>query len=296
MGRNLDWPTDGPNWPNSSFSRFIDAAGFRWHVQVMGSGPVLLLVHGTGASAHSWRRLIPLLASHFTIVVPDLPGHGFTEKPPSDVLTLPGMAHALAQVMTTIGLSPAVVAGHSAGAAVLIRAALDGALSPKLIVSINGALLPFQGIAGQVFKPLAKLLVLQPFVPQLFSWRAGERNAVKRLLAGTGSPPSAEDVDLYARLFQSPRHVSATLAMMANWDLESLAKDLGKLETPLVLVAGSTDKAIKPADARRVQNLAPHADAQILPGLGHLAHEQSPDLIAELIVTRAAAANIDLNS
>ncbi|NOT69940.1 MAG: alpha/beta fold hydrolase [Hyphomicrobium sp.] len=292
MGRNLDWSIDGPNWPNGRFSRFVSASGFRWHVQVTGSGPVLLLVHGTGASAHSWRQLMPLLSARFTVVVPDLPGHGFTEKPRDDVLTLPGMAGALADLMQSLDLDPAIVVGHSAGAAVLIRATLDGGISPRMIISLNGALLPFQGFAGQVFKPLAKLLVLQPFVAPLFAWRAGERRAVERLLAGTGSQPSAEDVDLYAQLFQSPRHVSATLAMMANWDLESLAKDLVKLQAPIVLVAGTADKAIAPANATRVQRLAPHAAVELLEGLGHLAHEQRPDLTAALILRNAAAANI----
>lgn len=284
MGRSLDWKLDGPSWPNSNNSRFVDAAGFRWHVQISGSGPVLLLIHGTGASTHSWRRLIPLLAPHFTVVAPDLPGHGFTAKPPSNVLMLPGMASALSDLLQRLGLEPAVTVGHSAGAAVLIRAAIDGRLDPKLIISLNGALLPFQGIAGQIFRPLAKLLVLQPFVPQFFSWRAGELRVVERLLAGTGSQPSVEDVELYARLFQSPSHVSTTLEMMANWDLDSLARDLGSLPTPLLLIFGQTDKAISPVDAGRVKNLVANATVERVPGLGHLAHEQRPDLAAELIL------------
>ena len=69
----------GRDWPNRAASRTVRAAGLNWHVQVMGSGPVLLLAHGTGAATHSWRGLAPLLAQHFTVVAPDLPGHGYTE-------------------------------------------------------------------------------------------------------------------------------------------------------------------------------------------------------------------------
>ena len=81
--QRLNWERDGRDWPNRASSRFVDAGGLRWHVQVMGEGPVVLLIHGTGASTHSFRALAPLLAPHFTVVVPDLPGHGFTDAPPS---------------------------------------------------------------------------------------------------------------------------------------------------------------------------------------------------------------------
>ena len=59
----------------------VAAGGLRWHVQVAGDGPVLLLLHGTGAATHSWRDLLPLLAERFTVVAPDLPGHGRSDGP-----------------------------------------------------------------------------------------------------------------------------------------------------------------------------------------------------------------------
>ncbi len=62
MSGALLWERDRGSWPNSGASRFVTAAGIRWHVQQMGSGPALLLVHGTGASTHSWREVLaPIL-------------------------------------------------------------------------------------------------------------------------------------------------------------------------------------------------------------------------------------------
>ena len=80
----LDWERDGADWPNRAASRFVTVGAMRWHVQVMGSGPVLLLLHGTGASSHSWRDLAPRLARHFTVLAPDLPGHGFSAQPAAE--------------------------------------------------------------------------------------------------------------------------------------------------------------------------------------------------------------------
>jgi len=79
----LVWERDGRDWPNRDASRFVRAGGLRWHVQKTGTGPVLLLVHGTGAATHSWRELAPLLARRFTVIAPDLPGPGFTQRPAS---------------------------------------------------------------------------------------------------------------------------------------------------------------------------------------------------------------------
>ncbi len=58
----LIWGTDGRDWPHRDRSRFVEAGGLRWHIQRMGDGPALLLVHGTAAATHSWRDLAPLLA------------------------------------------------------------------------------------------------------------------------------------------------------------------------------------------------------------------------------------------
>ncbi len=286
----LIFDKDGRDWPNREASRFVNAAGFTWHVQVLGKGPVMLLVHGTGASTHSWRLLISLLVPHFSLVIPDLPGHGFTDTPPDDALTLPGMAAALGAMLRVLSVRPVLAVGHSAGAAVLIRMTLDRLIDPAALVSINGALLPFDGFAGHFFSPLAKFLFLNPIMPRLFAWRANDPKAVERILRGTGSEIKTEDVDYYARLFRSPAHCAAALGMMARWDLQSLKADLPKLATRLVLVAGSKDKAIAPADAVRASRLVQKGIVIDIAGAGHLAHEERPEAVAEIIYQAARAA------
>jgi magnesium chelatase accessory protein len=277
------WDREGLGWPLRAYSRFVPAAGLRWHVQVLGSGPAVLLVHGTGAATHSWRGLAPLLAQRFTVVAPDLPGHGFTELPPPDRLSLPGMADALSGLLAALGTRPTLVVGHSAGAAVLARMCLDGRIAPQALVSLNGALLPLRGFPGQIFAPLAKLLAWTGLVPQLFAWHAGDRAVIERLLRDTGSTLDAEGVELYARLARNPGHVAAAFGMMAHWDLEPLVRDLLRLRPALVLVVGTNDRTIPPEEAARVRALVPTATVVRLPGLGHLAHEERPQEVAAII-------------
>ncbi len=274
------WERDGLDWPNREASRFVQASGLRWHVQVMGSGPVLLLVHGTGAATHSWRDLAPKLARHFTVVAPDLPGHGFTAMPPEAGMSLPGMAEGLTALLRVLEVQPVLVAGHSAGAAILARMCLDGVINPQGLISLNGAFLP---LAVQFFSPLAKLLSRVPVVPQVFAWHVADRKVVERLMNSTGSTLDGRGMDLYARLMRRPGHASAALAMMANWDLRPVQQDLPRLAPKFLLIVGGNDRTIRPDDARRVAALVPGATIEIMDGLGHLAHEERPAEVAEIM-------------
>jgi magnesium chelatase accessory protein len=285
----LVWNRDGADWPNRDASAFVEAAGICWHVQRMGEGPPLLLIHGTGAATQSWRELLPLLAHNFSVIAPDLPGHGFTQSPPAHRLSLPGMAADIGALLRKLEVRPEIAVGHSAGAAISARMYLAGRMAPRLLIALNGAFMPFGGVANHLFSPLANLLVMNPLVPRVFAWQASHAGAVERLIANTGSTIDQEGVALYRKLVRNPAHVAAALRMMANWKLEPLLHDLPRLTTALVLVAATNDRSISPEVARQVREILPSAVIEQLPGLGHLAHEEQPQLIAQLILKYAHA-------
>ena len=288
---------EGRDWPYHEASQMLQAGGLSWHVQRMGLGaeghrqPRVLLVHGTGASTHSWMGLIPLLISHFEILAIDLPGHAFTHSLPSGHASLPAMSRALHRLVKSLDFQPDLVIGHSAGAAIMVRMALDGHIKPRLMISLNGAFLPFDGLAGRIFSPIARLLFLNPLVPRLFAWSI-DRAGVNRLMLGMGSVIPTASVDLYVRLFRNSAHVAGVLDMLANWKLETFQNDLRTLTLPLVLVVGDKDKAVPPATARQVQARVAGASLEHLPGLGHLAHEENPGLVGELILRWARKAQL----
>jgi magnesium chelatase accessory protein len=308
MGGGLDWGSEGRGWPHRERSRFVDVAGQHWHVQQWPpprpGAPTWLLLHGTGASGHSFRGLAPLLAAHAGLVVPDLPGHGFSGAAPTGRAGMEGMAQALRVLLRELGLAPTCTVGHSAGAAIAVRMRLREetraaahadtaqadtaapAPAPHLLVGLNAALLPLPGLAGTLFSPAAKLLALVPLAPHLFSWHAAQDAVLTRLLHGTGSRLDAEGTALYRRLIEQPAHVAGALTMMAQWDLSALARDLPRLRTPLHLVVAEGDRTVPPADAGRVRQLLPGVPVHRLPGLGHLAHEEAPAAVAELLLER----------
>lgn len=287
----LDWAKDGADWPNRHLSRFIEAGRVRWHVQAEGEGPTILLLHGTGASTHSWRNLWPLLVPHGRVIAMDLPGHGFTSRPAD--LSLNGMAEAVGTLVEALGAQPDVVIGHSAGAAVAARMALDGRVSPRLLVGIGGALEPFPGPAAFLFPQMAKLLFLNPLAPQLFTMTAGMPGEAKRFLArSTGSHIDAETARYYGRLFRNRAHVASTLGMMASWDLVPLARDIPRLSPELLLLHGTEDKAVPPRVSEEVAARAAKGRALLLPGLGHLPHEEDAAAVATPLV--AALSGMEL--
>ncbi len=282
----LDFRRDGADWPLREASRFVEAGALRWHVQELGEGPPALLVHGTAGATHSWRGLAPMLARDFRVIAPDLPGHAFTTSKRRPDLSLPGMARALAALTQTLGVAPRLVVGHSAGAAILARLIAEGRLAPDLFVAINGAFRPFEGFAGRLFPFMARLLLVNPFAARLFALTA-DRNTVSNILAGMGGRLDARGVELYTRLMRSPAHCGGALEMMARWDLSRMSEDLARIACPTLLVVGAEDKAIKPEDAGWAARQMRNAEIVKLAGLGHLAHEQAPERVAEAI--RAAA-------
>ncbi|PLK72990.1 magnesium chelatase [Rhizobium sp. TH135] len=270
----LDWQTDGRNWPHRSASRFVQTASFDWHVQIAGpdNAPIILLLHGTGAASHSWRNIIPLLSSRFRIVAPDLPGHGFTRPRGSADLSLPGMVRALSELLGTFERCPAVILGHSAGAAIAVTLAADQASAvPRHVIGINGAFLPIRGNA--LFSPLAKALFANPFSASMFSMLARATPLGGNLLTATGSAIDEEGKAIYRMLLASPAHVRGALGMMAAWDLTRFDATLRRLAFPMTLIAARDDPMVPIANSSHAARQASGSRLILTERGGHLLHE-----------------------
>lgn len=291
MSRSPRWTVEGRDWSNRAHSRFVEAGRLRWHVQTMGEGPPLLLLHGTGAATHSWRALMPILAERFAVVAVDLPGHGFTTGRPSAGLSMTAMAGAVGELLRTLAVQPEIIVGHSAGVAIAARMSLDTIATPRAIIGLNAALMPFPGLAARLFPTLAKLLFVNPFAPHIFAGMArGSGETARFLQRSTGSTIDAAGIAAYERLLTTPGHVAGAIGMMADWDLDALARDLPRLAVPLLLIHGEGDTAIAVADARRAVATVTDGRLVTLAQLGHLAHEESPREIADLIFDFVKAA------
>ena len=160
------------DWPNRDSSVFVAVDGTRWHVQRSGKGPRLLLVHGTSGSTHSFRDLLPLLAETHDVLAIDLPGHAYTDRRNDGSMSLPDLAASLSALLSQLSFRPNFAIGHSAGAAIVLRMALDRAIEPATVIGLNAALLPFGGALRGLFAPLAQLFANTRLMPRLVARRA----------------------------------------------------------------------------------------------------------------------------
>jgi len=278
----VDWARDGAGWPNAAHSRLVDCPPHRWHLQDAGTGPVVVLLHGAGASAHSWRQVLPLLAARFRVLAVDLPGQGFSRCGSRARLTPEAIAADLARLLAAEAPAPSALVGHSAGAAVALRLAAALPAPPAALVGINPALAAFRGVAGWLLPVLARAMALNPLTAPLLA-RGASPETVRGIIASTGSRLDAEGLDLYRRLMADRAHVEGTLAMMAGWRLEGLAADLPLIAVPALFLAGGRDRAVPPATVAAAAARMPQAELRLFPELGHLLHEEAPAVAAAAI-------------
>ncbi|EAQ27774.1 Alpha/beta hydrolase fold protein [Erythrobacter sp. NAP1] len=290
MSAALDWNRQGQIWPHREASSFVRIGSANWHVQRMGDAgtPRILLLHGTGASVHSWRGIMPALANDFEVLACDLPRHAFTHGHLPDDTSLLRMARAIRRLLDNTAFEPDMIVGHSAGAALALQIALDhGFRGP--IIGFNSALRPFPGLAAQVFPAIAKVLFVNPFVPRIFSAAASFGGEADRFLyKSTNSRIDAEGLACYSALLKNPRHTKGALAMMANWDLPTLRTRMDEVVNPVLLVHSTDDAAIPLDWAKEAHSWLPTSRLEVLKGLGHLAHEEVPEHAVRLIRAFAA--------
>ena len=279
----MRWPEDLAGWPMAEHSRLVSCRPHRWHVQEAGQGPTILLIHGAGGAAQSWRGVFPHLAERHHVVAFDLPGQGFTRCGARRRLGLDAMAEDIAALVADQGWSADAIVGHSAGGALALRLASMPAHAGASVVTLNAALASFTGVAGWAFPLTARTLSLTPFAAAAISAMASSPGRVRSLLEGTGSRLDAEGIALYGRLVRDRAHIEGTLGMMAQWSVEGLRGALGRVAARTLLMVGSLDRAVPPETSRWAAERMPDARLTTVEGLGHLMHEEDPLAVARAI-------------
>jgi pimeloyl-ACP methyl ester carboxylesterase len=280
------WPAQG---------RFIEAEGARLHVLEDGpaDAPRVLLIHGATANLRElWGPLAPQLVGDHRVIAYDRPGMGHSERPKRAAETLAVQARCAALVLEQTGEGPALIVGHSLGAAVSLRLALDFPHLVRGLVLLTPASHPYPGdnawwaklssapIAGDVFcglfipalgPPMSAASVGNNFWPQPTPPNYFEEAGVGLIFRPRAFRSSAQDVVATNREFaaQAPRYPD--------------------LFHPAVIVTAEKDKVVSPKrHARALAADLPAAELVIAPDTGHMPHRLRPDLVLSA-VRRVAA-------
>ena len=306
------------DWPYRGQSHFISVGRLSWHVQVhdaklgkssansgacVGSAacaPTLILLHGTGASTHSWADLIEPLTEFACVINVDLPGHGFTRGASTSMLTLPAMARALNDLLKAMNVSGDVVfVGHSAGAPLAIEWVLNhgqasGTVPDTLtgksrsirathIIGLNPSLVPPPPIYTTLLGPMVAPIATSSPMTGMLAYIAANTGMVDQLLDSTGSKIPAAHRERYKFLFSQNSHVQGAMGFMAGADLPSILERGKQLTVPLSFLVGKQDSWVKEAPLMDVIRASfPKAKVMAWEG-GHLIHEERPKEVAKLI-------------
>ena len=273
-----------PNWwSNKSASRFLTVRECKWHFQLIGAAkPSVVFIHGTGASTHSWAPLIHELGERYQILAIDLPGHGFSSVPRFGRSTLDAITDGLSHLLTKLDILPSHIVGHSAGAAIAVQLAAQTQINTP-VTCINAAFGNFSGMAGIMFPYIAKLAAIAPFSSSFIAQMAQDTTRVGKLMDGTGSKLSNDQLRGYQFLFQRKQHVQGTLQLMADWNLDNFLSKLTLVQNPIQFVTGANDKTVPSRVSQQWAKRIASAEFAEFEGYGHLIHEEAPEILTPLI-------------
>jgi pimeloyl-ACP methyl ester carboxylesterase len=253
-----------------------------------GSGPVLLLIHGIAGSATTWRQVMPGLAQRFTVVAPDLLGHGRSDKPQGDY-SLGAFACTLRDLLVALGHERATVVGQSLGGGVAMQ------FSYQYPERIERLVLVGSGGLGREVNPLLRLLSLpgSEAVLQL-ACAAPVRRAIESVGGGASrlglrlAPVVEELWRSYASLADDAARGAFLRTLRAVVDPRGQAVTASNrlhlaAEVPTLIVWGEADPIIPVDHAHAAHASIPGSRLAIFEGVGHYPHCEAPERFVEVL-------------
>ena len=276
------------HWPNRDFSESIQIGNLHWHYQISrhqnSLAPSILLIHGTGSSAHSWNLIFNQLRESYTVVAPDLPGHGFTQGATKDQLHIDQIALELKKLLEILKLwIPDTVVGHSAGANCALTLATLGEEQPKALIGLNPSYVSppaaYNYFLGPLINPIATSSILANFLSQTL----GLTRMVDKLLDSTNSILQENQRVHYRYLFAQPSHIHGSMNFMAASDIPALLRKSTTITSDITNLLTEDDPWIPQSSLQPVlTEYFPRAELIIKKG-GHLFHEIFPAEVVRLI-------------
>jgi pimeloyl-ACP methyl ester carboxylesterase len=246
-----------------------------------GAGPVLLLVHGMGGGYENWREVIAPLARRYTVIAPDLPGHG-ASAPSNGDYSVGALAVGLRDLLLALGHERATLVGHSLGGGIAMQLAYQfPELAERLVLVSSGGLGPEVSLLLRAAAfPGSELWIA--VTAQTATWLGP---AVGRGLAAfrfRPNPAHAEVARGYASLTDPGRRAAflATLRSVISLGGQRIdASDLLYLAAgiPTLIVWGSRDPIIPVSHGERAHAAIPGSHLEIFNGVGHIPQLEAPD-------------------
>jgi pimeloyl-ACP methyl ester carboxylesterase len=256
------------------------------------AGAPLLLVHGLGDEADTWRHVLPTLAAQRRVLALDLPGFGRSDKPDAPY-TVPWYAAVLDDLLDTLHIDRAVLAGHSLGAITCHWLALEQPARVERLALLAG------GLAAAPRKlDLNTLLLLTPGIGEWLYTRLRKDPqaayaSLRPFYADLDALPQPERDFLFQRVNErvwnddQRRAFFRTLRGLARWlpaQQKSLARRVAGVTTPTIVLWSEKDHVASVENGRLLATLQPSAHLTVLPDAGHNLHQEQPEAVTKALV------------
>jgi pimeloyl-ACP methyl ester carboxylesterase len=262
--------------------------GRRMTYRTAGSGPVILLIHGMAGSATTWKQVMPALSRDFTVIAPDLLGHGRSDKAPGDY-SLGAFASTLRDLLVVLGHEHASLVGQSLGGGVAMQ------LAYQYPERCNRLVLVGSGGLGREVNPVLRLLTLpgSELVLRL-ACAAPIRGSIERLAevasrAGLHPAPVLGELwRSYASLADDATRKAFVRTLRAVIDTRGQAVSAANrlhlaAEMPTLIIWGDSDPIIPVDHAHEAHAAIPGSQLEIFEGVGHYPHCEAPERFVELL-------------
>lgn len=270
--------------------RQVDVDGLSVHVAEAGSGEPLVLLHGWPQHWYCWRRVVPLLADRYRLVMPDLRGHGWTDAPDSGY-DKEQLATDLLGLLDAMDLPRVGLIGHDWGGWTGFLACLRAPERFRAFLAL-GIVHPFQrptlAKALQGWRISYQVPLSTPLLTELALQHA-PRLVETLIRAGSSRPETfaAHDLRTYSEVLQDPRRARATVQLYRTFLLRESAQVAGsryrdrRLVVPTRMVNGASDLISNSALLSGWQDCADDMAAEVVDGCGHFVPEEIPGLVAQ---------------
>ncbi len=260
-------------------SRFVRVDGMDVHVRDEGQGPVIVLVHGTSSSLHTWDAWAAALRDSFRVVRFDLPGFGLTGPSPAGDYRIPAYVDFVQHLLDTLHVPPAVVIGNSLGGEIAWHLALAAPGRVTRLVLVDPAGLP-TGTA----MPLPFRLARLPMAAPVFR-HVTPRSLVERSLREVYHDPSRVAdtlVDRYWAMARAPGNREAFVARANQVSMQD-GERLRDIRVPTLVLWGDDDRWIPTRLAAEFGARIPGAIVRLVPQAGHVPMEERPQASLALV-------------
>ncbi len=257
--------------------------------RVAGSGPPVVLIHGMLNSSSHWQAVAQTLAGEYTVVAPDLIGHGDSAAPRGDY-SLGAHAASIRDLLAAIGIERASIVGHSLGGGVAMQFFYQFPQRVERLALISS------GGLGREVSPMLRTAAL-PGMSALLSLTINPR--LLGALRATGTSLRERDIgagiylQAIARALRPLENAGARQAFLhtlrsvidMHGQRVSATDRLGLLESiPTLIVWGERDRTIPIEHGRRAHDAIPHSAFATIPGAAHFPHLEEPQALAELLM------------